>query len=834
MPIPGPNVYAFDSTGTLPANKIENEIQTITAVNNKNYHYIVPFFAPFYGDSIIVEWRATPTGTFIPLTFGVDYNLAYPYLGASLRADGKVYGAVSFVNLELAGQIRFKQYQTVGGEFTLDLSRITEITANLVYNPRITSWEQVSGAPAHFPPHAHAWTPEDVVGQGDLLDVLLQIRDALLTNSTEGLLNHIRDKGNPHRVNKFQINLGNVQNYPTATIAEMLVGEAQDRYATPKGVKEAIAALDTRQYVTLQEVLQRNPVPKVLTFDMFLQFMKVFGVMGNTDPVEASLTKPTILYPTNTGVYISAEPLRCLPYTGTNTGSVAKSQNLSGIGNITLPAGVNSVKITGRGAVGTTTTTGGSMVGGSPIVTPSDFEARVTLSQLPPQIVGSEGSISVKVVSSVDDIDETLQLNLVNSNSTQRVYSTSFPLSVTNGIVSYASITVVYTGTQPTITNVAGANAVVTLLSKTLTYTGSPNSTALPERSSNEVILDVNATTPIQYNCPGGTDVVMTWFEPMAGNGKIQTDTEWEISRTPSFVSTDIIDSTALGKGTGFTLTAWKPTRNAMIDRSRYYVRCRWKFNNNTTSDWSTVHEFSYQATNIYPTEGTPLGYYCVRLDQWGNFADGKGGITSRIVKSNAVECGYDPSGTKPPINVSMLASPKVTITKPELVYIQNGGTHPFQITIPVEATVDEFIQNIEDDRVRLYLKDSFYQSYLTYKNGVGADNVKNFRIPYTVKMSGQNQDVKIELVANMSPNAVGRVGLAPSQYYVKVMFNNVGYNTSYEDFINKTTIDFSFDTVAIFNDGTGEAFKAQSLTPTAEKNLTATLVSQTLISYKP
>ena len=271
-----------------------------------------------------------------------------------------------------------------------------------------------------------------------------------------------------------------------------------------------------------------------------------------------------------------------------------------------------------------------------------------------------------------------------------------------------------------------------------------------------------------------------------------------------------------------------------MVDKSLYYVRSRWKFNDNTTSGWSTVHEFSYQATNIYPTEGTPLGYYCVRLDQWGNFADGKGGITSRIVKSNAVECGYDPSGTKPPISVSMLASPKVTITKPELVYIQNGGTHPFQITIPVEVTVGEFIQNIEDDRVRLYLKDSFYQSYLTYKNGVGADNVKNFRIPYTVKMSGQNQDVKIELVANMSPNAVGRVGLAPSQYYVKVMFNNVGYNTSYEDFINKTTIDFSFDTVAIFNDGTGEAFKAQSLTPTAEKNLTATLVSQTLISYKP
>lgn len=834
MPIPGPNVYDLDPTGHNPANKIENEIQTITAVNNRNYHYIIPFFAPYFADSIQVEWRAGTTGAFTPLLKGLDFNFAYPYVGGSLRSEGKLYGAISFINLNLAGQIRFPEYQTVGGEYTLDLEKITEITANLVYNPRITTWEQVSGAPAHFPPHAHAWTPEDLVGQGDLLDVLLQIRDALLTNSTEGLLNHLRDKGNPHRVNKFQIDLGNVQNYPTATIAEMLLGEAQDRYATPKGVKEAIALQDVRQYITVSELLQREPVPKILTFDMFLMFMKVFGVMSDTDPIQASLTKPTILYPTNSGIYISDEPMRCLPYTGTNTGSISKSQTLSGIGTITLPTGVNSVKVTGRGAVGTTTTTGGSMTAGSPIVTPSDFEARVTLSQIPPQIVGNEGSVSVKVVSSVDDINEVMQLNLINGTPTQRVYSTSFPLGVTGGVVSYASITVVYTGVEPTITNVPGANAVVTLMSKTLTYPGSPDSNTLPAKISNEVILNVNASTPVQYNCPSGTDVVMTWFEPATGTGKIQTDTEWEICRTPSFTSTDIVDSTALGKGDDFTLTAWKPTRRAMVDRTLYYVRSRWKFNDSTTSDWSDVHEFSYQATNIFPTEGTPLGYYCLRLDQWGNFADGKGGITSSLVKANAVECGYDPGSTKPPIVVTMQTTPKVTITKPELVFVQNGGTHPFQIVVPVEATVDQFIQNIEDDRIRLYLKDSFYQDYLTYKNSVSSEKVKDYRIPYTVKMTGQNQDIKIELVTNMSPNAIGRVGLEPNKYFIKVMFNNVGYNTTYEDFINKTTVDISFDTVAIFADGTGDAFKAQSLTPSSEKNLTATLVSNTLISYKP
>ena len=139
MPIPGPNVYDLDPTGINPDNLIENEIQTITAVNNRNYHYIVPLFAPFFAESMQVEWRAGTSGAWTPLLFGIDYNFAYPYVGASLRTDKKLYGAVSFINLQLAGEIRFVKYQTVGGEFTLDQQKITEITANLVYNPVTTT-----------------------------------------------------------------------------------------------------------------------------------------------------------------------------------------------------------------------------------------------------------------------------------------------------------------------------------------------------------------------------------------------------------------------------------------------------------------------------------------------------------------------------------------------------------------------------------------------------------------------------------------------------------------------------------------------------------------------
>lgn len=834
MPIPGPNVYDLDPTGVNPDNRIENETQTLTAINHRNYHYIVPLFAPFYADSIALEHRPGSSGPFTPLTFGVDYNLAYPYVGASLRTDKKVYGAISFNNLSLAGEIRFKHYQTVGGEFTLDQQKITEITANLVYNPRITTWEQVSGAPAHFPPYAHAWTPEDLVGQGDLLDVLLEIRDAILTNSTEGLINHLRDKGNPHGTRKDHVGLGNVQNFPVATIAEMILGEAGDRYATPLGVKAAFSQLDNRQYVTLSEVLSNDPVPKILTFDMFLQFMNVFGLMSNTDPIEVNLTKPSIIYPIDSGIYTNGQPLRCMPYTGANAGAVYKTQSLNSVGSLVLPAGVNTLKIVGRGAVGTTQVTGGNMTAAAPIITPSVFEARVTLSAYPATIIGSEGAISVRVVSDSDNINEVMQLNLVTSNVGQRVYSTSFPLEVVGGVVTYGTISLIYSGVGPTITNAPGANATVTVLGNDHTFQGSPDANTPAVQRSDEIILNVNSTTDVTFNCPTGTTVTLTWYEPASGSAKVQTDTEWQIARTESFSSGDIVDSTDYGHGDDFTLTSWVPTRGSMVNGSMYYSRCRWIFSDGSLSDWSTVNQFSFQATNIYPDAGVILGYYCQKNDQWATVADGKGGVVTQLHKLNAVECGYDASGAKPHIYVSLGGSSEVNITKQELNYIQSGGTHPFQITVAIEAHTVDFVQNIEDDRIRLYLKDSFYQEYLYFKNTVGNADARDFRVPFKVGKNGQDANVRIELVSAMGPSRLGRTGLAPSTYYVKVSFNSVGYNTVFNDVVNRTTIDFSLDTAAIFTDGSGEAFVAQTLVSPTDKNLTATLSHPTLLKYTP
>jgi len=66
----------------------------------------------------------------------------------------------------------------------------------------------------------------------------------------EGMNNHISDLNNPHRVSKTQVGLGNVQNYTIATTAETVIGTADNLYVTPVGVRAAIDQVALATYRT--------------------------------------------------------------------------------------------------------------------------------------------------------------------------------------------------------------------------------------------------------------------------------------------------------------------------------------------------------------------------------------------------------------------------------------------------------------------------------------------------------------------------------------------------------------------------------------------------------
>lgn len=628
MPAPAPNVYPLDTTGQSLANRITDEIHTVSPVNFRDYHCIVPDFAPYYADSIQVHFRVNSSSPWLTMNEGQDYYNGFQFVGASKQTALSVYGAVVFNDLSLNGEVRIS-YNTVGGEWTLDQDKLTEILVDLIYNPRTTSWEQVSGAPAHFPPAAHAWQLDDLVGMSEVVDALEAIEDAILNRDVDNdFLTHLADFNNPHRVNKSQVGLGRVMNYSPATIAETIAGENPELYVTPVGLHAYIQSLGldvALNYVTLEEVVNKISVNKILTFDLFLLYMKLYGG-ADTTPIENNTLRPNIIVPGEGGDYSFDQFFTCNTFTDDTPGSINRTISLTGTGTHTIPLGTNTVKITGRGAIGgssvqpyvsvTEDVSGqgnGSFVipAGGSIMSVRGRGAAGTQSNLagiyaaadlgvlnnvpPPNPAPGNPSWSYSIVSAFatdfrsNGQQATLTLSLVvRKNFTNGNSFTADPVNVTvtlaNSNFSGSSLT--YTGgftsvfqdatsltaiyevefeRLPGTDIIPGASASVSINGAQRTYTGS-STQSQPNIQSNDIAIIPSETTLVQYSSPPGTEVEII-YQDYTANGT------WAIRRYYSSRLTNPTTGTsALIEDTNGTIVGldsqvtgqWLSTRNSV------------------------------------------------------------------------------------------------------------------------------------------------------------------------------------------------------------------------------------------------------------------------------
>ncbi len=225
--------YQFDPTGTLPANRIVGEQHIITAVSNRNYHFIVPTFAPFFADSCTISYRDIDNNIRY-LVEGIDFYFGFQFIAASRACAKPIYGGISFLNLQISGLVTLV-YQTVGGQWTIDPVKINEILSDTQRNPKVISWEQVAAVPTLFPVIDHEWNLQDLVGMSDVVQAIDNVMDV------------IADKPLPEPLDftgliatKGSIGLGNVQNYRIATDAHAIAGDSITRYMTPRSTRVAI------------------------------------------------------------------------------------------------------------------------------------------------------------------------------------------------------------------------------------------------------------------------------------------------------------------------------------------------------------------------------------------------------------------------------------------------------------------------------------------------------------------------------------------------------------------------------------------------------------------
>lgn len=225
-------VYPFDPTGSLTSNVIPNERHVLSEVPSREFSFIVPKFAPFFGRG----FRIRHLGLSRDLVEGVDYHLTHWFHAGSHGVGRQLYGSITFIDKRLTGVVELR-YQTIGGDWVYDENTILEIMSNRLINPRITTWEQVVDLPFQFPVIDHEWALDDLTGASEVVAKLQAITEAINAANEANGSSHVSDYTNPHGVTKAQVGLGSVENLPLANIAEARGGISNEHYMTPQRVR---------------------------------------------------------------------------------------------------------------------------------------------------------------------------------------------------------------------------------------------------------------------------------------------------------------------------------------------------------------------------------------------------------------------------------------------------------------------------------------------------------------------------------------------------------------------------------------------------------------------
>lgn len=256
--------YPLDKTGTSPDNLVTGEEHQLS---NRTVRCVAPTYGGFYAESVIVKDMATN----MPLIKGTDYSFGEMFEFPTGAYGKEVYGII-VITKPLVTNVSI-QYQALGGDYSYSMDAIIAAIDNLNLGDRPVEWGAIIGRPALFDPASHLHDIGDIYGFEYVVSALIQLRNAVLMGDTAShdeiyryvdrlassnsdaiaavaadLAAHKARTDNPHGTTKAQVGLGNVDNYATATQAQMNTGTATNLFTNP-----AVVAT----YVTQQAV---NPL----------------------------------------------------------------------------------------------------------------------------------------------------------------------------------------------------------------------------------------------------------------------------------------------------------------------------------------------------------------------------------------------------------------------------------------------------------------------------------------------------------------------------------------------------------------------------------------------
>lgn len=271
----------FDVRGTRAENRVLREK---IPLKYKDCPWIVPNGSPYFAEGELVDLFNEAGGR---LNLGTDYWFEgefEPFCEATGRSicsfvklSDKVLAENEFVSMT---------YQSIGAWF-VPRNSIDEWVREIYIGKIPIPWSKVYNVPPTLPSSKHAHTIKTEIGDWYELTFFFTYlanyystrdpnvyveADQVITESFTRLKqvkaqqlarlnNHDKDYGDPHQITKFHLQLGNHDNFDTATPEQDVAGTAANLLSTPEGVMRL-----SDKYTVENDAIMRNGVLPVSYF----------------------------------------------------------------------------------------------------------------------------------------------------------------------------------------------------------------------------------------------------------------------------------------------------------------------------------------------------------------------------------------------------------------------------------------------------------------------------------------------------------------------------------------------------------------------------------------
>jgi hypothetical protein len=253
----------FDIHGTNPVNSIPGERIPV----DKTCEWIIPNGSPFFAEAALTTVY-DQSGAEMKL--GRDYFFEGEFPPLCLVSGRSICSFIRLSDEILKNNKTVSiDYQSIGAYF-VPRNNLQEWLDAIRSGNRPIPWSKVFKVPATLPPSSHLHNAKEEITDWYELTWFFKLLATAQHNKDTGLnddatsavdrayslLKPVKDQVlakmkahdgnyyNPHGMTKFDVDLGNVDNFATATPAEDLAGTRSDVFSTPLGVQELAKSLE--------------------------------------------------------------------------------------------------------------------------------------------------------------------------------------------------------------------------------------------------------------------------------------------------------------------------------------------------------------------------------------------------------------------------------------------------------------------------------------------------------------------------------------------------------------------------------------------------------------